>query len=205
MLLFLITLSGFAGITEFIEPKDAARVKSTREIVSRVDFKKNEKIKFYATFQTPVSTDQAEQVITRYDNYEKFIPFVTLSRYDARTGSLDLEGGVLGWNLKSTLQVSKIVNGKLSFEIISGHFKGLKGFMMTERTQDYKTLVLIQGELDDKNARWPPVWVVENGGKIVFQISGNKLRSLIEEEVKPREKADEENNDVPKPRRAKTR
>lgn len=205
MLLFLFTISSFAGITELIEPKDAALVKSSREIVSRVDFKKNEKLKFYATFQTSVSTDQAEQVMTRYDKYEKFIPFVSLSRYDAPTRSLEIEGGVLGWSLRSTLKLSQLKEGKLDFEIIQGHFKGLKGQMMTERTQDYKTLVLIRGELEDKTARWPPHWVVENGGKIVFQISGSKLRNLMEDEVKPKEKVDEENNDVPKPRRAKTR
>lgn len=212
MILLLLSLSSFAKIQDHLTAREWDQLKTSREIVSRVDFKKNEQLNFYAAFQTSVSTDQAEQVMTQYGSYEKFIPFVSRSRYDAQTQLLEIEGGVMGWNLSSTLKMSPLKDGHLGFEIIKGHFRGLKGQMLTERSQDYKTWVLIKGELIDKTTRWPPEWIIENGGKIVFQVSGSKLRGLMEDAVKPKESTKEtvtekveDQNDVPQPRRAKSR
>ena len=200
---FLFFSLAHAGVLSELSPKHAELVKSSRDVVSRVDFVSGESLKFYAAFQTAVSIEATSQVMTRYGDYEKFIPFVSRSRYDADLKELLLEGGVLGWVLSSRLKMTQFRDGKLEFEIIGGHFKGMKGQMVLERTPDYKTLVLFQGSLTDRKMHWPPAWVVENGGKIVFQLSGAKLRELVEEEVKPKS-AESVKNNVPEPRRPKT-
>lgn len=206
ILLLLSILYSRAGILAEVSVKDAEVLQSTRTVVSKVEFLKKETLIYYAAFQTPVSVETAGQVMTRYGDYEKFIPFVSRSRYDARTHELELEGGVLGWTMASTLKLSELHEGKLSFEVIRGHFNGMKGKLVLERTKDYKTLVLFRGELTHKTMNWPPAWIMEVGGKMVFERAGLKLRQLVEEEVKPKEKATQTDQDnVPEPKRAKTR
>lgn len=126
------------------------------------------------------SLKQTFEALTQFQDYAKFLPLVQESTYRKTEQELDLKGGVWGYYLASTLKLNPQPLQKVEFEVIRGHFLGMKGFLQLEEAAEGYTLALLQGSQEGKT--FPPKFLIENGARFALSLMGRRMRSFIEEQ-----------------------
>jgi len=141
---------------------------------------------FHTVMSVHASRRRAYQALTDYDQYQKLVPYIDYSRFDWAKKVLDLKGSIWKFELQSKLKFQEISERVLAYDIVDGHFSGLKGALLFDPVApgSEETFVYFFGDLTGKS--WPPKLIVERGAEVVFQLTGQKMRALIEskEEVK---------------------
>jgi hypothetical protein len=159
------------------------------------------KYSYYAAMLVRAGFDFTRRIMTDYQLYSKMIPYVDEATFDKRTRVLKLAGGIWNFKLLSWLRFEEVSPRWLKYEIIQGHFQGLKGDIFFETQGEKGTIIYLRGDLT--GTRWPPTFVVERGAEIVFDFTGRKMKKYIEE-VKttgePSSNGSKEKDDFPKPK-----
>ena len=168
-------------IQSLLKPEVFRRVQEDREIrtYARIEDPDAEGLKpyhFYAAMRARASVRRARETLTEYSLYQQMVPFV--SRSEDRDGLLWIEGGIFGWRLASRVRIEPLSEGWLRYRIVSGHFAGMTGKILLETVGERETVVYFDGEL--KSRSWPPALILERGAEIVFGLTADRMRSLME-------------------------
>jgi hypothetical protein len=163
------------------------------EVAARLD---DHHYSYFTSMQVnaPLATVHAN--LTNYRLYSQLIPYIDKTEFNEKTQILKLEGGLLGWRLASFIHFEEKGDRWIQYQIVGGHFTGLKGNIYYEPLGEKGTLVYLDGALDGQN--WPPKFIIERGAEFVFGFTARRMRSYIEAH-----KLGEDSNDpkVPRPRR----
>lgn len=134
---------------------------------------------YYASMLIRATPKHTQKVLTQYELYEKFVPFVDQARFDSKKNLLELAGGIWNFKLRSFIQFKEVGKTAIHFRIVKGSFQGMTGKVLFEPWGERDTLVYLGGEQVGKE--WPPQFILEKGAEVVFSITGKKMRSLVEE------------------------
>lgn len=124
---------------------------------------------------------RTREIMTRFDRFAGMVPYIDRSDWDPTSRRLQLAGGIWKYYLQATLQFVEKTPDRWEFEVIQGHFLGMKGAMQFETAGPGRTLVVFTGGVEGD--RFPPRWVIERGAEIVFAVTGRRVRSLIESQL----------------------
>lgn len=133
---------------------------------------------FYAAMLVNANPKQTRKVLTDYPLYADIIPFVEKADYDSANRVLSIVGGIWKYQMSSRIRFEEKGERWITFEVISGHFTGMRGDAFFESLADRGTAVYFRGNLTAST--WPPAFVVEKGAEIVFEFTGRRMRSYIE-------------------------
>lgn len=162
-------------IESLLKPEVLKRVKAEREVRTYAKLE-NERYHFYAAMSVRSSIATARETLTTYSLYQEMVPFV--SRSEKQGDLMRIEGGIFGWKLASSVRIETVNPQWLRYRIVEGHLRGLSGRVLFERSGERETVVYFDGELTGKN--WPPTVVMERGAEIVFGLTADRMRNLIE-------------------------
>ena len=139
--------------------------------------------------------------LTHFDRFAGMVPYIDRSDWDPKTRRLLISGAIWKYRLQALLQFRPTTADRWEFEIIEGHFLGMKGFMQFEAAGPARTLVVFAGRIEGR--QFPPRFVIERGAEIVFAVTGRRVRSLVEAQTEVtdygRSKAPQA--EIPQPRR----
>ncbi len=154
---------------------------------------------FYAAIVVRASMKQTHDAFVDYRLYQK-IPYVDHAHYQPQTGILTVRGGIWKFRLASTIQLKEVSERWVQFEILHGHFRGMKGDLLFESLGEKDTIAFFRGETT--GTTWPPAFVIERGAEVVFSFTGRYLKKFIESEKANGASQGEEKHDpqVPRPR-----
>ena len=195
---------GFAAetppqISTLVKPAILKKVKEDREVVAfaRLETLKDElkRYSLYSSMQVKAGLPKTYRILTDYRLYPKMVPYVEKADYDEKTHILLVEGGIWKFKVISSVHFQEISDRWIRYEIVAGHFKGLKGNIYFEPASEKGTLVYIHGE--QEGTHWPPQWIIERGAEIVFGFTAKRMRTYIETEAPG---AAQNDTEVPKPR-----
>lgn len=162
----------------------------------------DKKYTFYASMFVGAGEKTTRETLTNYPLYSQMIPYIDKVQYEPKTKILQLEGGLWKFRLVSTIQFFEKSPQWIHYEIIAGHFKGMSGGILFESEGEKGTLVYFNGSLS--GAHWPPRFIIEEGAKIVFGYTGQRMRSYIESQKRRPESEpsspDPNRSEIPKPR-----
>jgi hypothetical protein len=173
------------------------------------EYKKLKTYSFYSLVKIRASVDLTRRVLTDWVRIGGLIPFVDEIKLDPKTQLLSIRGGIMGYVLVSVLKFNSNKNKDVIFEVVSGHFTGLKGTILFEAhnkpdsPQAAYTLVHFSGGLEGET--WPPKMVMEKGAEIVFSYAAKKMRSEVaaiknDFENSKQKFLDNEGNEFPQPK-----
>ena len=111
-------------------------------------------------------------------NYKNLVPFVDHARFQKEQNDLDLAGGVMGFKMRSMIRFYEKSKEWIRFKIIGGSFVNMWGDIYFEDRGEKGTLVFMEGRRQGR--RWPPTFVMTQGGEIVLSITARKMRKYIE-------------------------
>jgi hypothetical protein len=194
----------FPRISGLLKSQQYKGVMEDREIVTRArlePFLDSKKYQFYASMLVGSHVKESYTALTDYKLYAKLVPFIESATYSPVTRILLLEGGIWNWHLSSKIRFEEHLDSWIHFEVIEGHFAGMKGNIYFESKGEKGTLVYITGEL--VGSHWPPAFVIEQGAEIVFGFTARRMRSYIESEKKAKQGAGNGNSQqgqIPQPR-----
>lgn len=138
-----------------------------------------QRYRFYSAMSSSGTLRQAHRALTDFANFHRFLPFVSRTEYDAKARVLTLEGGVWDFAVRSKMRLTRITERWIEFEIFEGHFQGLRGELIAESRQPKGIFVLFRGELIGQG-RFPPRFIMERAAEFVLDLSGKKMRNVIE-------------------------
>ncbi|MBI4925831.1 MAG: hypothetical protein HY843_07905 [Bdellovibrio sp.] len=136
------------------------------------------KYSFYAAMLVHSNLAVTRQILTNYKLYAEMIPYIDKAQYSESAKILAIEGGIWNFKLISEVIFTEVSDRWIQFEIIKGHFFGLKGNLYFDNLGEKGTIVYLEGNILGK--KWPPAFIVERGAEIVFRFTGSKMRSYIE-------------------------
>jgi len=144
---------------------------------------------------------RTREAMTQFDRFAGMVPYIDRSDWNPVTQRLLVAGGIWKYRLQSLLQFSKKTPDLWTFEVVGGHFIGMKGAMQFETAAPGQTLVVFSGQVEGEH--FPPRWVIERGAEIVFAVTGRRVRSLVEEfnPTDPKHDASATAQKIPQPRR----
>jgi hypothetical protein len=200
------------SIQSLLKPKIYQRITQDREISTYANLKSIEpsasskEYSFYAAMQTRAGISRTRQVLTDYQLYSKLIPYVDEASYQSATHLLILKGGIWKWKLYSILRFEEKSERWIHFQIVGGHFIGMKGdifFEPVSGTQNSTgTLVYMRGS--QQGTQWPPAFILEQGAQIVFEFTAKRMRSYLEsvqvDTPGNSRSGRSQNDEIPKPR-----
>lgn len=166
------------AIAEFVK---AARLRSAieeREIVTNADLEDGKRYSYYTAMLVNAGLARTREVLTDYRLYAEMVPYVDRALYNAKTGILDLEGGIWKFRLASSIRFEEKSDRWIQYRIVAGHFAGLTGDILFESRGEKGTLVMMRGALEAE--QWPPAFVIEQGAQIVFGFTAKRMRSYLE-------------------------
>ncbi len=134
---------------------------------------------YWALVRVNASLQQTHRALTDYASYARLVPFVTRSTYSSLDQTLDLEGGIFGWRLRSLLHFEEKGPRQVAFRVVAGSFTGMAGQAVFESLGEKGTLVRFSGGTTAID--FPPAFVMERGAEIVFGVTGRRMRSYIED------------------------
>lgn len=171
-------------IADLLKPSVKDRMLKEREAVvyaSLGDADDSLKLyRFYAGMQVNAPLAATRKVLTDYELYARMIPYIDHAKYSPETRVLDIQGGVLGFVLKSQVRFQERGEGWIQYRIVGGHFQGLSGDILFEPAEARGTAVVMRGE--KLGTHWPPKFIIERGAEIVFGFTARRMRSYIESE-----------------------
>ena len=190
---FLFDSLAYAGPSALVTPAILKSVKDEREIYTSAKLTdeksddKNQKLKLQhyrlvTVMQASASVDQVKRVLEDYAQYEKLIPYVSKSEFNAKEHTLKIEGGIWGFRMSSVLKFDPPEDLRQKFVVIAGHFQGMVGTLSYESAAERGSLVSL--EEDSVGTHFPPRFIIEEGAKIIFSFAGKKMRARIEEQSK---------------------
>ncbi|MGE4105731.1 MAG: hypothetical protein AB7F66_00850 [Bacteriovoracia bacterium] len=165
-------------VSDYFKPEALARVLKDREAVASARLDQPD-YHFSLAVLVRASRPQVWQTVTTYGLYEKLIPMIEKSEFDAKTKRLELAGGIFGFKLRSFLKFRERTPQWLEYEVVEGHFVGMKGHLITQDAGEKGVIVALLGT--HASDQWPPKFVMEEGAKIVLNLTANKMRSYIED------------------------
>jgi ribosome-associated toxin RatA of RatAB toxin-antitoxin module len=180
----LVLLASLAGAAEpprieaLLKPAVYRKVEREREVAVHADLE-GERYEIYAAMLVRASPRRTREILTDYRVYARLIPYVDEARFDEKTRRLELRGGIWKYRLSSTLQFTEHSDRWIAFEVVEGHFRGMRGAFHFEPRDERGTLVYMRG--DHRQAQWPPAMIVEQGAEIVFGFTAKRMRSYIED------------------------
>ena len=128
------------------------------------------------------SLERTRRILTHFGLFAGLVPYIQRSEYDAKTGLLDVAGGIWKYRLESVLQFREESPERWSFRVVRGHFLGMTGVMEFRRLEAGRTLVSLEGGVTGgEGASFPPRLIIEQGAQIVFAVTGRRVRSLVED------------------------
>lgn len=174
-------------IASLLKPKVYQGLLKEREIATHAELKTapgSTKIpglktySFYSAMMVRSSLAQTRQAITDYRLYPQMVSYIDRAHYSPESQILMIEGGIWKYRLRSFVRFQELGERWIRYEIISGHFFGLKGDLFFEPAGEQGTLVYMRGETHGTD--WPPTLVIERGAEIVFRFTAQKMRNFIE-------------------------
>ena len=153
---------------------------------------------FAVSLLAPASPALSRETMTDYEAYDQVVPFVQEATYNPRTRILNLKGGIWGFHLNSHILFTPKTENWIEFDVVYGHFKGMRGELIFEPHGEKGTWVYLGGE--HTASEWPPTFILEKGGEVALSMTARKLRSLlIERKSAPTLKGTHDKS-VPQPR-----
>ena len=198
------------SIASLLKPRHYNDILQKREVLAVAAFKDppppGERVakeqryyQFYAAMLVRADFDLSRRMLADPAIYKRVVPFVSQADFDARTGILKIAGGVLGYRLKSHLRFRQRSPGWVSFQVVAGHFLGLKGNLYFEDRGEKGTLVYFGGRHISR--QFPPAFVMTRGGEIALSISGRKMRGYVEgQSRKTGSQRKQDDSQIPQPR-----
>jgi hypothetical protein len=169
------------GIQSLLKPKVYQRAMA-REVMSHASLDSVrdglKRYSYYTVMLAHVDLRRAHRLLTDYHVYAKIIPYVDRADFNPKTQVLWVEGGIWKFRLSSWVRFQDVSERWIRYEIVGGHFRGLKGNIYFEPKDEKGTLVYLDGALEGTN--WPPTFVIEQGAQIVFGFTGKRMRSYME-------------------------
>jgi hypothetical protein len=184
-------------------PKEQAKlVLEQQEIYTRCvlgEQKSGERTyQFAVSLLAPARPSLTRETLTDYTVYGRIVPFVSEANYNPRTRILNLRGGIWGFHLNSHILFTPKTENWIEFDVVYGHFKGMRGELIFEPHAEKGTWVFLGGS--HTAAEWPPRFVLEKGGEVALSLTARKLRSLlIERKSAPTLKGTHDKS-IPQPR-----
>jgi len=164
----------FADLSDGPIPEVPPRKKSLRPL---------REYRYYTGVLVKAPLQVTRSVIRDYQIYTQLVPYIDRAELLSDSGELALEGGIWRYRIRSRIRFEEIGERWIRFQITQGHFLGMRGEFILEPRIDRdgaaSTLVLVRG--NSQGRVFPPDWVVEQGAQVVFSLTGNKIRSYIEE------------------------
>lgn len=168
------------SIRSLVKPAVYERVLMDRDVMVYASID-DPKYSFYGLMLVKASLALTRSVMTNYAGYPELIPYVEKAIVDPVAHTVRLAGGIWRFRLESVVRMEESRPEWIQYEILAGHFTGLKGNFYLESLGEKGTLVYFQGEIvKQPNVSWPPRFVMERGAEIVFGFTGKKMRSYIE-------------------------
>lgn len=137
-----------------------------------------ERYSYYTVMLAHTDARHARRILTDYRLYPKFIPYIDRADFNPKTQILWVEGGIWKWRLSSRVHFAQVSDRWIRYEIVGGHFQGLKGNIYFEPKDENGTLIYMDGVLE--GTRFPPSFVITQGAQIVFGFTGKRMRSYME-------------------------
>ncbi len=145
-----------------------------------------EKYSYHATMVVNAGVDFTRRILTDYQLYEKMIPYVEKTLFDSKTNTLQIEGGIWKFKLRSWVNFVEKSENWIHYRILRGHFEDLEGDIFFEPVGERGTAVYFRG--NKIGSHWPPAFVIETGAEIVFGFTAKRMRSYVEEQKKAPQK-----------------
>jgi hypothetical protein len=176
-----------AVIAQLLKSTIYRRVTEGREIMAHAKLeqlmgKPEKRYAFYTSMLVRAESPLTRRILTDYRLYAQLIPYVDSADYTTSTQTLRITGGIWKFKLISYIHFEEKNDRWIHYRIIGGHFTGLEGDILFERSGEKSTLVYIRGEQNALN--WPPAFVIERGAEIVFEFTAKRMRSYIESHKK---------------------
>lgn len=179
-----------------IDEKEALAFADLQELPGEGPGEPLSRYEFYSAVLARANPKATRETLTNYALYKEIIPYVRTASFDPATNILEISGGIWKFMMTSRVRFTEVNPNWLKFELIWGHFKGLKGDIFLEPYADYGTLVYVRGSQTAR--KFPPAFVIEKGAEIVFTYTARKMRSYLETEKGM--EADEGKKQIPQPR-----
>lgn len=167
-----------------LKPRVYERITKEKESNAYARLNDSKHYEFYVASYVKHRLKPTHLALSDYPKLKDVIPFVDRAEWvNGKKDTLEIEGGIWSFRLKSTVKFVEKTNRWTQFEITSGHFLGLKGDILLEEYGDGATLVYVGGALvgNDKT-EWPPTIVLERGAEIVLSVAARNMRKYIEEQ-----------------------
>jgi hypothetical protein len=212
--------SPYFEVISQIKPEILKKVREGREVYARadlVDLDANiKKYDFIAVMAVKASAESARKKMTDYRLYVENVPYIEKADFNEKKQQLYVRGGVWKYYLESLIQFYRRPSAPpwqewIDFEIIAGHFRGLKGQMIFEPDlgpgptingmggSTGQSIVIFKGGIT-AIGKWPPKLIVTRGAEIVFEFTGKRMRNSIEKLTEPTEGSGHDPN-IPQPRK----
>jgi hypothetical protein len=140
-----------------------------------------QKYHFYAAMLIRAPQKLAKNGLLSHELYPQLSSLVRSSKEISKDPLVvQIEGGIWGWTLKSMVKLEKKSSSRIQYEIIQGHFKGLKGHFFLESKGPEEVMVYLYGTLTAE--QWPPRLILLRGAEFGLSLIGRRIRSHIEKE-----------------------
>jgi hypothetical protein len=194
------------SISTLLKPLTLKKVLEDKEIVVHAALESlpdglHKKYAIYASMLVNSNVREAYTALTDYKLYAELVPFVESAVFSPITHTLLLEGGIWNFRLSSQILFAEQLDRWIHFDILAGHFTGLRGNIYFESKGEKGTLVYLDGE--HFGTKYPPTFIIEQGAEIVFGFTAQRMRSYIESTKKAQQGAkhgDPQQRQIPEPR-----
>ncbi len=124
------------------------------------------------------------KVISRYEDYKKYMSFVSTSQYYQDIFSLVFKVSILPVEFFATMKIDRVFKpGTYSFTFIGKSFKGSKGEIVVQEIEQ-RCLMYVRLDLDVNDLGYPD-FIMENfyttvaklGLRKLFQVSGHRMKT----------------------------
>ncbi len=130
------------------------------------------------TINAPVSVTR--DILTRYEVYEKLIPFIDDIKVIEAPAKVAIEGGILGWKMLSLIQFHDKDPGWIHFVVTQGTFAGMEGDFYFEAKRGHQNTSLVYFRVMQSDEHFPPRFIMESGANMILRNTANKMREYIE-------------------------
>lgn len=217
-LAFSLSLIAYSTFASNLEPKIENKLKAPvytraikdREIMVNADLQDGKRYDYYSVALIRSTQKRTHEILTDYEIFKKVVPFVSRAEFHPKEHILDLEGGIWNYKLTSSILFKEHSESWIEFEVVKGHFLGMKGDILLQNQGEQGTLVYLGGNLTGET--WPPTFIMEKGAEVVLTVATQNMRGYVEEHKLDREskateskegKLDEKSKkdeNIPKPR-----
>jgi hypothetical protein len=165
------------AIQSLIKPPLFRRMVEDREILTsaRLD---DGHYSYFVAMLVHSNQSQTRRALTDYGLYSRLISYVDRTEYSPITQTLDVQGGIWKFRLRSWVKFEERGESWIHYRIVQGHFTGLEGDIFLEPAEKKGTLVYFRG--DQRGTHWPPKFVIERGAEIVFGLTAHRMRNYLE-------------------------